>query len=375
MRSAALRLRIAGLMAEGNISRTPAERLFDIRTIYHEPSIPYQPRGQQILAKFPDAELIEVPSHRDIPGLFGNEGNIHDWISIKRRVLVLGIRKTMPMRPNGRSADFIAPGQANGCAMACVYCYVPRHKGFANPISLFVNIHDFERAIRAHTGKVGPKAEPNQCDPQFWTYDIGENSDCSADAVLSHNIRDLVALFKELPNAKATWATKFVNRELLDYDPQLKSRIRFSLMPASVAKLVDVRTSSVAARIAAINDFVDAGYEVHINLSPVIISDGWLKLYEELFEQIDAALSGRARKQLAAEIIFLTHNEPLHNLNMQWHPRGEELLWQPQIQETKTSEYGGINVRYRHGYKGRMLEDFKAVLAKKLPYCRIRYAF
>ncbi len=50
-------------------------------------------------------------------------------------------------------------------------------------------------------------------------YDIGENSDCSVDAMVSDNVRDLVELFARLPNAKASFATKLVNRRLLDYDP------------------------------------------------------------------------------------------------------------------------------------------------------------
>ena len=39
------------------------------------------------------------------------------------------------------------------------------------------------------------------------------------DAAVSDNVRDLVHLFAKLPNAKASFATKFVNRGLLDYDP------------------------------------------------------------------------------------------------------------------------------------------------------------
>jgi hypothetical protein len=37
-------------------------------------------------------------------------------------VLVVGVKKGLGIRPFYRSADFIAPSQANGCAMACVYC-------------------------------------------------------------------------------------------------------------------------------------------------------------------------------------------------------------------------------------------------------------
>ena len=354
---------------------TPARRMLQLETIYYEPGVLERPRGREVLERFPDARRIEVASHRDIPGLYGNEGNVREWVRTKRSTLVLGVRKTLPVRVNGRSADFIAPGQASGCAMACAYCYVPRHKGFANPITLFVNIEEINAAIARHVIAQGFKWEPVQTDPELWVYDIGENSDCSVDALLSDNIKDQVAFFRTLPGAKATWATKFVNRELLDYDPGGKTRIRFSLMPATIARVVDVRTSPMSERIAAVNDFVEAGYEVHLNFSPVIVTENWISLYAALFEQIDDMLSHRAKAQLAAECIFLTHNEGLHHVNLGWHPKGEDLLWRPDLQETKRSEMGGVNVRYRAGLKGRMVSDFLALAADKLPYCRIRYAF
>ncbi len=62
---------------------------------------------------------------------------------------------------------------------------------------------------------------------------------------MSDGVRALVALFRTLPNAKASFATKAVNRDLLAYDPQGKTRIRFSLMPARIARIVDVRTAPI----------------------------------------------------------------------------------------------------------------------------------
>ena len=55
-----------------------------------EPGVPAYPRGMEILARFPGAERIEVPSHWNIPSLHGNEGSVDDWVRIKRDVLVLG---------------------------------------------------------------------------------------------------------------------------------------------------------------------------------------------------------------------------------------------------------------------------------------------
>ncbi|HEY6740539.1 MAG TPA: spore photoproduct lyase family protein, partial [Actinopolymorphaceae bacterium] len=243
------------------MSKSPAERMLGIKKIFHEPDIDQYARGAEILGRFRGAELIEVPSHHNIPGLYGNAGNVRDWVRIKHDVLVLGVKKSLTARPNDRSSDFIAPSTANGCAMACSYCYVPRRKGYANPITVFANIEAVLGYLERHAGRQGAKTEPNQCDPVDWVYDIGENGDCSVDAALSDNVHDLVDLFARTPGAKASFATKFVNRDLLDYDPRGGTRVRFSLMPDRISKQVDLRTSRVAERIDAIDDFVEAGYE------------------------------------------------------------------------------------------------------------------
>ncbi|WP_422931601.1 spore photoproduct lyase family protein [Singulisphaera sp. PoT] len=349
--------------------------LLDVRTIYAERAAVESEVGRDVLERFPEARVEIVEGHWKIPGLFGNEGNVESWNRIKSSVLVLGLKKGLEFIRNGRSADFIAPSTANGCVMSCAYCYVPRNKGYANPITVFVNIDAICGAIARHARKLGPKTEPNQVDESCWVYDIGCNSDCSVDSLISDNVSSLVDLFKRIPDGKASFATKYVNRELLELDPQEKTRIRFSLMPASKAKLLDVRTSPIADRIAAIDDFVAAGYEVQLNFSPVVIYEGWQEEYAELFELVDAGIGERARRQLACEVIFLTHNEGLHEINLGWHPKAEELLWTPRNQEPKVSERGGINLRYKHGFKGRMVAEFCDLLKEKLPYCQIRYAF
>lgn len=352
-----------------------AERLLDIKRIYHEPDIERFSRAQQVLARFPDAKRIEVPSHLAIPGLYGNEGNIEDWVRIKREVLVLGEKKALSARRNDRSSDWIAPSTANGCAMACSYCYVPRRKGFANPITVFANIEKITGYLERHAARQGVKPEPDQRDPRDWVYDIGENSDCSADALVSDNVRDLVGLFGRLPHAKASFATKLVNRDLLDYDPRGGTRVRFSLMPAEDSKLVDVRTSKVADRIAALDDFVEAGYEVHLNFSPVIVHEGWKEAWAELLEQVADGTNERTKAQLATEIIFLTHNQDLHEVNLGWHPKGEDLLWRPDLQQPKRSQSGQWNVRYKSPWKGRWVQELVDLVGEKLPSCRVRYAF
>ena len=270
----------------GNMSST-VSRLLDVSTISHEPEAIAHPRGRDILARFPDAELIEVESHWRIPGLFGNEGNVGRWNCIKSTVLVLSVKRSLAIAANGRSTDFLAPSTSNGCAMACAYCYLPRNKGYANPISIFVNADEVVAAIRRHADRQGPKLEPNQVE-----------------------------------NAKGSFATKFVNSSLLAYDPQGKIRMRFSLMPAETGRILDVRTTPMHERIAAMEPFHDAGWEVQVNFSPVVIGEGWLERYDELFTQIDDTVAPRVKDRLACEVIFLTHNARLHEVKSRVAPNG-----------------------------------------------------
>jgi spore photoproduct lyase len=359
-----------------SVNPTVAGGLLRVSRIYHEPAVRSYARGRELMDRFPVADLIEVPSHWNIPGLHGDEDGVGAWNSTKKSVLVLGIKKGLGIRSFYRSADFIAPSQANGCAMACSYCYVARRKGNANPITTFVNSEEILGAVERHAAKQGMKLEPTQPDPDLWVYELGTNSDLSVDAVVSDNVRDSVELFRGLPNPKATFATKFVNRDLLDYDPQGRTRIQFSLMPPETSKLVDVRTSRIEARVLTINDFVEADYEVNVNFGPVILKDGWRKDYAALFSMLDDTLSEEAKRQLAAEIIFLTHTEELHHVNLRWHPKGEELLWRPELQEHKVSQASGDRVlRYKKGLKRPLVAEFKALLAERMPYCRVRYAF
>ncbi|MCK8490312.1 spore photoproduct lyase family protein [Spirosoma sp. RP8] len=327
-------------------------------------------QGEAVLAQFPQAETLEIKQHNRLPELGMNH------FKVKSDVLVLGKLKSQDIKWSGRSSDFIAPSLANGCFGACAYCYVDRHKK-VNPITLFTNVDEIMATVDKHVmSQPWPKAA-NQTDPDYYTYDIGCNSDISLDYSLSDGVQQVLAFYRDHPRAKATFATKFVNRDMLTFDPKRKVRIRFSLLPPHVSKLVDVRTDSIEKRIAAINDFYDAGYEVHVNFSPVIVYGGkeWRNDYRELFRQLDSALRPEVREQLKCEVIFLTHNQVQHQANLAINPKAEELLWVPELQESKVSQYGGWNIRYDHQLKSKMIAVFERLVQDEIPWCQIRYIF
>jgi len=281
-------------------------------------------------------------------------------------------RKSMVIRPSGRSTDFISPSFGHGCLYNCSYCYMKRHK--PDGLSIATNTNDILTEINSHCW-FADVDKPNQTG-EFITYDISCNEDFALHAKY-HEWEKIFNFFKDHPLAMGSFATKYVNKKLLSFNPEGKIRIRFSLMPEKIRRKLEPATASIEKRLGAVTNFLDAGYEVHLNFSPVVVYDGWLKDYERLFEDVGtiAYCSGWDNNNVKAEVIFLTHNEDKHKYNLHNNLPGEELLWNPKLQESKISQYGGKNLRYDHNYKPQFIEQWVKLHDKYIPWNTIRYIF
>lgn len=249
-------------------------------------------------------------------------------------------------------------------------CYMKRHK--PEGLSIATNIGDILTVINNHAYFESNVSKPNQTHNKFITYDIS----CNEDFALHYryyNWKRIFNFFKEHPTAMATLATKTVPNKFLEFNPERKVRIRFSLMPENIRQILEPNTATIIDRIEAIDRFIEAGYDVHVNFSPVIVYKGWLKDYKNLFETLDNNVKNK--DVVKAEVIFLTHNENKHLQNVKNGTLGEELLWNPKIQEDKTSQYGGKNVRYKRDKKARWINEFKELHNSAIPWNTIRYIF
>jgi len=278
-------------------------------------------------------------------------------------------RKTFKIRPSGRSTDFISPSFGYGCLYNCSYCYMKRHK--PRGLSVATNTEDILTEINSHAA-FAVIDKPNQTHEKYITYDISCNEDFALHAK-HHEWEKIFTFFKDHPDIMGSFATKYVNRDLLHFNPEKKIRIRFSLMPQRKANLHEPETSSIIDRILAIDAFTFAGYEVHVNFSPIIVYDGWLNDYFELFRLMDKYIE--IKENVLAECIFLTHNFERHTLNLKNHPQTEVDIWTPNIQETKTSQYGCENIRYNYKLKRDYINQFKELHSKIIPWNKIRYIF
>jgi len=243
-----------------------------------------------------------------------------------------------------------------------------RHK--PEGLSIATNTMEILTEINSHVWFADVE-KPNQTG-EYITYDISCNEDFALHAKY-HDWKTIFKFFKDHPLAMGSFATKYVNEDLLDYNPEGKIRIRFSLMPESYANYLEPNTTPIDLRIKAIDRFINAGYDVHINFSPVIVTSGWLKNYGELFRQVQGIVENKDK--VKAEVIFLTHNKDKHEYNEKNKIMGEELLWRPDIQERKTSQYGGENIRYAQGCKSDYIKQFTELHDAIIPWNTIRYIF
>jgi spore photoproduct lyase len=275
--------------------------------------------------------------------------------------------KTLKTRDNGRSSDAISPNFIYGCLGGCMksYCYVGRY----NHDKVYVNrntLSILQSVANWVYNQEWPK-KPNQCDEKYYIIDIG----CSTDVPLMskhYNWQHVFDYFNIYDMAKSTFATKYPTKFLANnYDlAPGKHRIRVSLMPQIYSDILEPGTDKIADRIAEIPKLQEV-MEVHINFSPIIYADGWLNEYRKLFQDLK-----KAGVDVKCECIFLTHN-------IQQHERSsktvQDLIWRPDIQESKDSQYAPDNIRYKWQLKKQMVGEFTTLYAEFFDPANIRYIF
>lgn len=187
---------------------------------------------------------------------------------------------------------------------------------------------------------------------------------------------DIMNKIGEISGVMTSFATKCAEVDNLikfTNDPS-KHRVRLSLSPEEHRKTLEKNTSPIVDRLSAINKLVDAGFEVHINLSPVVVTDNFVQEYNDLLKLINESLSDKAKQQMAYEIIFLTHSKsefiPIQNLNKKAH---DMMVNGPLSLEPKWNKPNVLS------YSRKDKNDLKTIMSNLInintPYSRIRYMF
>jgi spore photoproduct lyase len=157
---------------------------------------------------------------------------------------------------------------------------------------------------------------------------------------------------------------------LLDLPHGGRTRLRFSLNAAPVARRFEGATSPVPARIAALAAVAAAGYPVGLTLAPIMPVPGWREEYGALLDAVAAALP--AGTDLTVECITHRFTPGSKQTLLDWYPRTRLEMDEAQ-RTTKRGKFGSVKHVYPKETMGELRGWFTGAVAERLPQARLLY--
>lgn len=330
--------------------------MFKPNKIFFEKNVELYPLGKFLLEKYKDipAEIIE--NHNNIEIL--REKDNKDFPILKQN-LIIGVRKTHKFVENHKVSDYLVPYTSSGCTAMCLYCYLVCNYNKCSYLRLFVNREEMLDKII----KVANKSEKNL------TFEIGSNSDLILENTITDNLVWTIKNFASEPKGFLTFPTKFdMVDPILNLRHNGKIIVRMSVNPEELIKKVELGTSPLKDRIKAINKLVDSDYKVGIIIAPVILVDGWEKLYHDLIVELENTLSKKAKQKVFFEVIFMTYSYIHRAINTEAFPNAIDLYDPEKMRNRGLGKYA-----YKQDYREKGEAYLKELLNRYFPKNKIIY--
>lgn len=200
-------------------------------------------------------------------------------------------------------------------------------------------------------------------------FEIGSNSDLLLENTITENLEWTIERFSLNEKSFLTFPTKFhYVGPLLPLNHRGRILMRMSMNPQELIQKVEFGTSSLEARIEALNQVSDAGYKVGMLIAPVVLVDNWKTLYAKLIEELAEKLSAKTKKQLFIEIIFMTYSYVHRAINNEAFPKAMDLYDQSLMTGRGKGKYC-----YRTEVRTEAEQFLREHLAQKLKGVDIRY--
>lgn len=272
--------------------------------IFLEEHLVDHPRAKAIIARFPQAEIKLLHKVEDV---FGRVKKPY----LQKRTnlnLFLGEKKGQLVKPAppayGLSGDphyyFV---HAYNCIYECNYCYLQGY--FQSPdIVLFLNHEEIGAEIERMANEFA-LTNPNQL---IW-FHAGEYSDSLALSHLTGELPFYFDLFRRLPNARLELRTKSVNiKEILKEKPSPNVITSFSLAPDHRARINDLKTPSLKARLQAISELHEHGHPIGLHFDPIIYDQKIEMSYSQLIQDLTLVLPPDQIEYISIGVVRFTKN-------------------------------------------------------------------
>ncbi len=330
--------------------------MFKPQAIFYEKEIINYPLGKQLMEQYKDVPKSEIENHNNIEEMRKKQNS--EFPNMKRN-LIIGVRKTHKFVENHKTSDYLVPYTSSGCTAMCMYCYLVCNYNKCAYLRLFVNREQMlEKIIKV----------ANASEKQL-TFEIGSNSDLILENTITGNLEWTIENFAKTEKGFLTLPTKFDMVDgILPLQHNEKIIIRMSVNPEEIINKVEFGTSRLKGRIEAINKLAEAGYKVGILIAPVILVDGWQKLYSDLIKRLNEELSEKVKKNAFFEIILMTYSYVHTRINEEAFPNAINLYNKDLMTGRGNGKYG-----YKEGVRIEAEKYLREEMKKYFPSNRIAY--
>ncbi|OQB16006.1 MAG: Spore photoproduct lyase [Firmicutes bacterium ADurb.Bin193] len=328
----------------------------NFNAVYYEPDSLNYTLGRELKQKYDSLPWTPIESHNKIVEMTSKPNT--EFAKMKKN-LIIGVRKTHKYVENQKVSDFLVPYTSSGCSASCLYCYLVCNYNKCSYLRLFVNREQMlDKIIKTATKSERPL-----------TFEIGSNSDLVLENTITGNLKWTIENFNKTSNGFLTFPTKFdMVGPLLNLEHGGRVIFRMSVNPEFIIRKTEFGTSSLDARIKAVNNMCEAGYKTGILIAPVVQINGWEKLYGELISYLADRLSEKVKKQLFIECIFMTYSYVHRAINAEAFPNAIELY-----DKEKMTGGGRGKYYYRQQLKAYGEDFLRQELSQKLSEAEILY--
>lgn len=359
----------------GPVPRTPsATRLWVPRRVLVTAAARSFPHGRAMIERAAalGAEIVELKGDRlqglprpDEPGAYRDaKATLAVTVASPAR------RRLQPIPP---SADWRFD-LAEGCPAHCQYCYLAGSLSGPPIIRAYANLDEILGGLESGLDHGHVTSRNAARADEGTSYEASCYTDPLAIEHLTGSLAETIRFFGAwTANATLRWTTKYDAVEpLLALPHGRRTRIRFSVNAAPVARRLEGGASALPARLAAMGSVARAGYPVGLTIAPIMPIEGWRDAYGALLDDAAAALTGTPDLDLTAELITHRFTPGSKDVLQSWYP-GSTLEMDEGRRSRKLTKFGSIKYVYPKETMKELRHWFEAAIADRLPAARVLY--
>jgi spore photoproduct lyase len=317
-------------------------------------------------------EVVELRSDR-LPSLTDdNPRQLYREAKSTLAVIVASPSRRRP-QPIPPSADWRFD-LAEGCPAHCHYCYLAGSLKGPPITRVYANLPELLAELPALLGAGTVTSRSPTRAQEGTTFEAS----CYTDPLgIEHLTGSLAATVRHFGAWQAPVQLRLTTKfdaidPLLGVEHHGRTRVRFSVNAAPLARRLEGGTASLPARLAAMRRLALAGYPIGLTVAPVMPVDGWREAYDALFADAATALTDVPALDLTAEFITHRFTSTSKEVLLGWYP-GTPLEMDEAARVRKTTRFGST----KHVYPAATMRELRGfleeALARRLPSARVLY--